>query len=65
MFNTHTQYGAVKLKRFSLIGETASDDTDLKCTAHMFYREQMPAPLVADYHFVVVKDLKPCLLVQY
>ena len=65
MFNPHTQYGAVKLKRFSLIGETASDDTDLKCTTHMFYREQMPAPsVVADFHFVVVKDLEPCLKVS-
>ena len=56
VFNPHTQYGAVKLKRFSLIGETASDDTELKCTALMFYRkqlqnEQMHTPLVARFPF--------------
>ena len=63
VFNLHTQYGAVKLKRFSLLGETASADTDLKCTALMYYREQIPSPLVVDFHFVVIKNLGPYLQV--
>ena len=28
LFNSHTQYGAIKLKQFSLLGETAPEDTD-------------------------------------
>ena len=63
VFNPHTQYGAVKLKNFSLIGETASADTDLKCTALMFYKKQISSPLVVDFHFVVVKDLESYLQV--
>ena len=62
-FNPHTQYGTIKLKRFSLIGETAPDDTDLKCAALMYYREQIPSPLVVDFHFVVVKNLESYLRV--
>ena len=63
VFNLHNQYGAVRLKRFSLIGETASADTDLNCTALMYYREQIPSPLVVDFHFVVVKNLEPYIQV--
>ena len=63
MFNPHTQYGVIKLKQFSLIGATAPDDTETHCTALMFYKEQIPVTdpnlqLLADFHFVVVKDLK-------
>ena len=59
VFNPHTQYGAIKLKQFSLIGETASADTETLCTALMFYKQRRASPLVADFHFVVVKDLEP------
>ena len=45
LFSSHTQYGAIKLKQFSLLGETAPEDTDTLCTAFMFYRQQMPSPL--------------------
>ena len=65
LFNPHTQYGAIKLKQFSLIGATAPDDAETHCTAFMFYKEQIPNPLVADFHFVVVKDLKSYLKVLY
>ena len=65
VFNPHTQYGVIKLKHFSIIGETApSADTETFCTALMFYREQpMASPLVADFHFVVVKNIEPYLQV--
>ena len=67
VFNPHTQYGTIKLKHFSFIGETSSSaDTETFCTAFMFYREQllMPAsPLIADFHFAVVKNIEPYLQV--
>ena len=62
-FNPHSQYGTVKLKRFSLIGETGPPDTKTHCTALMFYKKQIPSPLVAVFHFVVVRDLKSYLKV--
>ena len=58
VFNPHTQYGTIKLKQFSILVETAPDDTQTRCTALMFYKEQIPDPMVADFHFVVVKDLE-------
>ena len=63
LFSSHTQYGAIKLKQFSLLGETAPEDTDTLCTAFMFYKQQMPSPLTVDFHFVVVRDLEPNLQV--
>ena len=64
-FNPHTQYGTIKLKRFSLIGLTAPTDTVTRCTALMFYKEQIPSPLVAHFHFVVVRDLEAYVQVYY
>ena len=60
LFSSHTQYGAIKLKQFSLLGETAPVDTDTLCTAFMFYKQQMPT---VDFHFVIVRDLEPNLQV--
>ena len=61
LFSSHTQYGAIKLKQFSLLGETASEDTDTLCTGFMFYKQQITGPpdLIVDFHFVVVRDLEP------
>ena len=61
LFNSHTQYGTIKLKQFSLLGETAPDGTDTLCTAFMFYQQQMASPLTVAFHFVVVRDLEPNL----
>ena len=67
VFNPHTQYGTIKLKRFSVVGETATDDTtdspETRCAALMFYKKRMTCPFVADFHFVVVKDLESYLQV--
>ena len=65
MFNQHTQYGAIKLKQFSLIGATAPGDAETHCAAFMFYKERIPNPLIADFHFVVVKDLESYLKVIF
>ena len=67
-FNPHTQYGTIKLKRFCAIGATApTDDTtdsaETRCAALMFYKKRMTCPFVADFHFVVVKDLESNLQV--
>ena len=62
VFNPNTQYAAIKLKRFSMIGETAPTDTETRCTALMFYQEHIPRTLNAvEFHFVIVKDLQPYL----
>ena len=37
LFSSHTQYGAIMLKQFSILGETAPEGTDTLCTAFMFY----------------------------
>ena len=63
LFNPHTQYGTIKLKQFSILGETAPVDAEKRCAAFMFYKEQIPDPMVVNFHFVVVKDLKPYLQV--
>lgn len=65
-FNPHAKYGTIKLKRFSLIGETAPIDTKIECTANMFYKEKALRPyLKANFHFVVVRDLKSDLKVLF
>ena len=49
------------MKQFSLLGETAPEDTDTLCTAFMFYKQQMSSPVTVDFHFVDVRDLEPNL----
>ena len=63
LFNSHTHYGTIKLKQFSLIGETAPGNTETLCTALMYYKQQIPIPLTVDFHFVVVQNLEPNLQV--
>ena len=66
IFNPNPQYAAIKLKRFSIIGETAPNDTETLCTALMFYQEHIPRTLNAvEFHFVIVKDLPPYLEVLH
>ena len=62
-FSSHTRYGAIKLKQFSILGETAPEGTDTLCTAFMFYKQRLASPLTVDFHFVVVRDLEPNLQV--
>ena len=62
-FSTHTQYGTIKLKQFSLLGITAPTDAETCFTGLMYYKEQIPKPLIVDFNFVVVKDLEACLQV--
>ena len=64
LFSSHTQYGAIKLKQFSLLGETAPEGTDTLCTAFMFYKQRLASPLTIDFHFVIVRDLEPNLQVS-
>ena len=56
LFNSHTQYAAIKLKQFSMLGVTAPPDTIICCAALMYYK-QTAIPLNADFHFVLVMDL--------
>ena len=52
-FNPHTQYGAIKLKHFSLVGETSPEDTELRFTSLKFYKP-IPGTLKVEFIFVVV-----------
>ena len=49
LFSSHTQYGAIKLKQFSLLGETAPEDTDTLCTAFICI---LASPLTVDFHLL-------------
>ena len=53
-FNPHTQYGAIKLKQFSLVGETSPEDTELCFTSLKFYKPMSSTLTMVDYIFVVV-----------
>ena len=57
VFSSHTQYGVIKLKQFSLLGETAPEGTDTLCTAFMFYKQRLASPLTVDFHFVILSPI--------
>ena len=60
VFNPHTQYGTIKLKQFSIIGETAPDNEKIHHTALMLYKQRSPSPnLSVNFHLVVVMNLGP------
>ena len=63
-FNPDTQYGTVKLKQFCVLTAKGSANTETHCAAHMFYKKQTTCPFVADFHFVVVRNLKTYLQVR-
>ena len=64
LFNAHTQYGAIKVKQFSIFAQTAPKGTDLRITSLKFYK---PRPsthtLVVDFDFVVLYNHEPFLKV--
>ena len=55
LFNAHTQYGAIKVKRFSVFAQSGPEGTDLRITSLKFYK---PRPstrtLFVDFDFVVL-----------
>ena len=56
LFNPNMQYGTIKVKRFSLVGETAPLDQELHYIGYMLYKPF--GNHIADFHFVVVLDDK-------
>ena len=62
LFNPKTQYGTIKVKRFSLIGETAPEDQTKQYTGLLLY--QQIAKNNAKFHLVVVLNLEPYLNVS-
>ena len=64
-FNQHTHYGSIKLKQFSIVTATGPVDAETQCAALMLYKQQMESPLVADFHFIVVRNLEPHLQVIF
>ena len=65
LFNPCTQYATIKLKRFSILSILAPRHTRIHCAAFMYYKQQTDTPENADFHFVLVKNLTPQILVQY
>ena len=63
-FNQHTHYATIKLKQFSIVTATGPVDAETQCAALMLYKQQMASPLVADFHFIVVRNLEPHLQVH-
>ena len=63
-FNPHTQYVAIKLKQFSLVGETSPENTELCFTSLKFYRP-IPGTLKVDFVFIVVNNHELFLEVHY
>ena len=55
LFNAHTQYSTIKVKRFSILTETGPKGIDSRITSLKFYK---PRPtthtLVVDFDFVVL-----------
>ena len=64
LFNAHTQYGAIKVKQFSIFTQTGPKGIDSRITSLKFYK---PRPttrtLVVDFDFVVLYNHEPFLKV--
>ena len=54
LFNPKTQYGTIKVKRFSLFGENAPLDQELRYSGYMLYKPFQN--YATNFHFVVVPD---------
>ena len=65
LFNAHTQYGAIKVKHFSIFAQTGPAGTNLRTTSLKFYK---PRPnthtLCVDFDFVVLYNHEPFLKVH-
>ena len=61
-FNPHTQYGTIKLKQFSGVGQTGPKDTEFQLTSLKFYKPIL-GTLKVDFVFVVVYNHEPFLKV--
>ena len=65
LFNTHTQYGAIKVKRFSIFSQICSEGTDLRITSLKFYKPKPNTrPLLVDFDFVVFYNHELFLMVH-
>ena len=65
LFNAHTQYGAIKVKRFSIFSQVCLEGTDLRITSLKFYKPKPNTrPLLVDYDFVVLYHHELFLMVH-
>ena len=65
LFNADTQYGAIKVKRFSLFAETAPKNTNSRITSLKFYKPKPNTrPLLVDFDFVVLYNQESFLMVH-
>ena len=62
VFNAHTQYATIMVKRFSLFGETGPEGTELRYTALKFYKPITNTAKV-EFNFVVLCNHEPFLKV--
>ena len=64
LFNAHTQYGAIKVKRFSMFSLTGPKGIDSRITSLKFYKlRPSTRTLVVDFDFVVLFNHEPFLKV--
>ena len=61
VFNTYTQYGTIRLKQFSILGEIAPAGTKTSYTALKFYKHIPSITNIVDFIFAVVCNLD-CLV---
>ena len=64
LFNAHTQYGVIKVKRFSIFTQTGPKGIDSRITSLKFYKPRRTTrTLVVDFDFVVLYNHEPFLKV--
>ena len=56
LFNAHTQYATIKLRRFSLVGATSPENTELRYIGLKFYKPCTVRRV--DFIFVVIRNLE-------
>ena len=64
VFSPSTHYATIKLKQFSLVGEIAPLNTELRYTALKFYKQIPSTPPTVKFKFVVVPNHGPFVKVN-
>lgn len=63
LFNAHTQYATIKLKRFSIVAQTGPETAELSCIGLKFYKP-IPNTSRVDFVFAVVHNIQAHLKVK-
>ena len=63
VFNPHTQFATIKLKKFSLLGGVGPEGTQMRYTTLQFYK-QIPGTVNVDFIFAIICNCEPVLKVN-